>query len=227
MRVLLADDEALIRRGLTMLLSTVDGVEVVAAAHDGAEALAHLEQAPVDIVLTDARMRGMDGVALVRAIARHHPGVPVIVLTTFDLDDLVLDAVEAGAAGFLLKDTDPDDIVAAMERVLAGGMALDPRVVRTALRGRASRHDPLEVLTPTERAVAEMVSTGATNQEIAEHLCLAQGTVKNTVSALLRKLDQRDRTGLALYLVEQRAASARWEEACGSDVGSPTAGRWA
>lgn len=201
MRVLVVDDEALVRRGLTMLLSTVPGVQVVAAAHDGTEALAYLGRGGVDIVLTDARMKGLDGVGLVRAMAQEFPSVPVIVLTTFDEDALVADALAAGASGFLLKDTDPDDIVTAMEQVLGGGMALDPRVVRTALRGKPVAEDPLAVLTPAERAVAELVATGATNQEIADELCLAMGTVKNTVSALLRKLEQRDRTGLALHLV--------------------------
>lgn len=202
MRVLLVDDEALVRRGLTMLLSTVTGIEVVAAAHDGREALAYLGRGGIDIVLTDARMRGLDGVGLVHSMARDFPQIPVIVLTTFDDDALVADALAAGASGFLLKDTDPDDIVQAMRNVLEGSMALDPRVVRTALRGRRESVDPLASLTPAERAVAELVATGATNQEIADELYLARGTVKNTVSALLRKLDQRDRTGLALHVAK-------------------------
>lgn len=204
MRVVVVDDQELMRRGLTLLLSTSKEVEVVGEAADGMEALAVVNARQPDVVLTDARMPVLDGVGLVRALAEQHPGLPVIILTTFDDDDLVHEALAAGAAGFLLKDASTDDLVHAVRSVAAGGVVLDPRVARVALRGDASQRgqqvSPLSVLSPAELLVAREVATGATNSEIAATLVIAEGTVKNHVSALLRKLQQRDRTALALLL---------------------------
>lgn len=198
-RILLVDDQQLLRRGLGMLLRTVDDLDVVGEAADGREALALIPALNPDVVVSDARMPVMDGVALVAACRERHPTVPVLVLTTFDDDDLVSGALAAGAAGFLLKDTSTDELAAAVRGVADGGLVIDPRVAGVAL-GRARRSDPLAVLTPAERSVAERVAAGESNSEIAESLFLAEGTVKNHVSALLRKLDQRDRTALALML---------------------------
>lgn len=156
---------------------------------------------PDPLVLTDARMPGMDGIALVTAAADRYPDLPVIVLTTFDDDEVVLGSLGAGAAGFLLKDVSPEALADAIRAVARGDAVIDPRVTRTVLRGRRRRtDDTLAVLTPTEKVVARQVALGRTNAEIAEELVLAEGTVKNHVSALLRKLDQRDRTSLALTL---------------------------
>lgn len=211
MRVLVVDDQELMRRGLTMLLDIEDDIEVVAQAADGQQALAAVRGHGPDVVLTDARMPGMDGVALTEAMATAHPQVPVIVLTTFDDDALVQDALAAGASGFMLKDSSTDDLVHAIRSVRDGGLVLDPRVARAAVgRGRsgargvggdgAASTSPLAVLTRAERLVAGQVARGATNSEIAATLVIAEGTVKNHVSALLRKLGQRDRTSLALLL---------------------------
>lgn len=200
MRVLLVEDQQLLRRGLAMLLSTVDGIDVVAQAEDGRTALAALAETAVDVVLTDARMPGMDGVELASRCAREHPGLPVLILTTFDDDSLVQAALAAGASGFLLKDTSVDRLTAALSAVIDGGMVVDPRVARAAVRSNGSGTGPLAILTRTERLVAERVARGLTNTEIAASLVLAEGTVKNHVSALLRKLDERDRTALALTL---------------------------
>jgi len=202
-RLLLVDDQQLLRRGLSLLFETIDGVEVVGEAADGNEALAVIEKVRPDVVLTDARMPGMDGVALVTACAERHPDLPVLVLTTFDDDDLVRGAIGAGAAGFLLKDSSPEALADAIHAAHDGGLVIDPRVARAATRpprDASERRHPLTVLTPAERAVAEHVALGETNTEIAAALVLAEGTVKNHVSALLRKLDHRDRTGLALFL---------------------------
>lgn len=203
MKVLLVDDQALIRRGLTMLLQTSDQVTVVGEASDGHQALALVPTTAPDVVLSDARMPRMDGVALTRALAEHHPGLPCVILTTFDDEPLVRSALEAGAAGFLLKDSTTEDLLTALEAVRGGGLVLDPRIARLALTGQpaAPQHPPgLAALTRAERAVAAELATGATNTEIAQRLVLAEGTVKNHVSTLLHKLDQRDRTGLALLL---------------------------
>ena len=201
MRVLVVDDSELLRQGLEMLLGTVEDVEVVATAADGREALAAVNTTRPEVVLTDARMPVLDGIGLVAAMAERHPGIPVIVLTTFDDEALVRAALAAGAVGFLLKDSGVDALVGAMRSVLEGGLVLDPRVARIALRPEpAADASPLAVLTRTERAVAVEIASGASNSEIAATLFMAEGTVKNHVSALLRKLDRRDRTALALFL---------------------------
>lgn len=204
LRVLLVDDQQLLRRGLAMLLSTADGIEVSAQAAGGDEALAALGRELPDVVLTDARMPGMDGVELAERCRERWPELPVLMLTTFDDEAIVRGALAAGASGFLLKDTSTDALADAIRAVAAGGMVIDPRVARIAMSrgsdGGDGADDPLAVLTRTERLVAELVAEGRTNAEIAAELVLAEGTVKNHVSALLRKLGQRDRTGLALAL---------------------------
>lgn len=202
MKILVVDDQALMRRGLILLLSTVDGVDVVGEAADGAEALARMRVLEPDVVLTDARMPGMDGIELVGRLRQEHPDVPAVILTTFDDEPLVREALAAGAAGFLLKDSSTEDLVSALTAAADGGLVIDPRVARAALstRRKADVVSPLATLTRAERLVAAEVATGASNAEIAQRLVLAEGTVKNHVSHLLTKLDQRDRTGLALML---------------------------
>ena len=206
LRVLVVDDQQLLRRGLVMLFGTVEGVDVVAQAAHGAEALAVLRAEEVDVVLADAKMPVMDGIELVRRCAREHPGLPVLVLTTFDEPDVVQGAVAAGAAGFLLKDTSIESLAEAVRAVAQGGLVIDPRVARLALaapqndKTESSMSPVLAILTPTEREVAALVAEGLTNQEIAARMVLAEGTVKNHVSALLRKLQATDRTVLALTL---------------------------
>ncbi len=204
-RVLVVDDQQILRRGLRMLLGTVEDLEVVGEAGDGREALAMIEKVRPDVVVSDARMPGMSGIELVEAATQRHPGLPVIILTTFDEEPLVRDAVAAGVCGFLLKDVSTDTLAEAIRAVSDGGLVIDPRMARAAMSpGPAAGHDAepdaLAVLTRAERAVAVLVADGATNTEIAERLVLAEGTVKNHVSALLRKVGARDRTALALTL---------------------------
>lgn len=218
MRVVIVDDQQLMRRGLSMLLSTEDGIDVVAEAGDGREALSVIHSTRPDVVLSDAQMPVMDGVELVTELRRVHPDLPTIILTTFDDEALVRRALAAGAAGFLLKDSSTNDLVHAIGAVIDGGLVIDPRVARAALTrpgvttGPTSADiSPLAVLTRAEHAVANEVATGATNSEIAATLVIAEGTVKNHISALLRKLDQRDRTALALLLaryLEPRATGS-------------------
>lgn len=206
LRVLVVDDQQLLRRGLVMLFGTVEGVDVVAQAAHGAEALVVLRAEEVDVVLADAKMPVMDGIELVRRCVREHPGLPVLVLTTFDEPDVVRGAVAAGAAGFLLKDTSIEALAEAVRAVAAGGLVIDPRVARLALAPSRDERDEgdgppaLALLTPTEREVAALVAEGLSNQAIAARMVLAEGTVKNHVSALLRKLRAADRTVLALTL---------------------------
>lgn len=206
-RILLVDDQELLRRGVRLLLEAAGGIEVVAEAADGYEALAMIAKYQPEVVLADAQMPRMGGVELVRRCGGEHPGLPVVILTTFDTDELVRDGVRAGAAGFLLKDVSPERLAEAITAVRDGGVVIDPRVAGVALRSTAAGNaasdtadDPLALLTRTERLVATQVAAGRTNGEIAADLVLAEGTVKNHVSALLRKLAARDRTALALLL---------------------------
>ena len=207
-RVLVVDDQQLLRRGLRLLLETLDDIDVVAEAGDGREALAAITKHNPDVVLTDARMPVMDGVELVAHCAREHPGLPLIVLTTFDEDDLVTAAMAAGASGFLLKDTSTQALADAIASVAAGGIVVDPKVARVLLGGgpddKATNNaaSALDPLTPTERAVATLIAKGSTNSQIAAQLGIAEGTVKNHVSAVMRKTGIHDRTALALHIYQ-------------------------
>lgn len=198
-RVIVADDQALVREGIRTLLE-VAGIEVVAEAEDGAQAVAVIEEHAPEVALMDLRMPRHDGIWALEQLREQGSAVPVLVLTTFDDDALVRSALAAGASGFLLKDTSVEGLTTALHAILDGGMVIDPRVAKAAFRAASSQDEPLAVLTRGERMVAELVARGQTNTEIAETLVLAEGTVKNHVSALLRKLDARDRTALALTL---------------------------
>lgn len=200
--VLIVDDQQLLRRGLRMLLGTQAQIEIWGEADSGEQALALLEAGRPDVVLSDARMPpGMSGMELTRRLATQCPGLPVLILTTFDDQDVVVKAMQAGASGFLLKDISPEQLAEAIVAASKGQVTIDPRVTATAL-GRDAGHDPLTGLTPMERRVAELVAQGLRNQEIAETLVLTVGTVKNHVSSLFRKLGHTDRTALALFLRE-------------------------
>lgn len=199
-RVLIVDDQELLRHGVRMLLETEPDIDVVGEAEDGHRALAMIPELLPDVVLTDARMPGLDGRGLIRRCAAEHPGLPVLALTTFDDAPLVRGLLEDGAAGFLLKDVSIDTLADAVRQVLAGGLVIDPRVARAVL----DRDAPPAALTASEQAVADLVAEGRTNAQIADRLHLAHGTVKNTVSVLLRKFEAADRTALALRLARER-----------------------
>lgn len=207
-RAILIDDHPMLLRGLTLLFETVDGIDIVATSTDGSQALKLAEQHGADIVITDAAMPGVDGRGVVKQCCKH---VPVLVLTTFDDASLVSTLLEEGAAGYILKDVPPEELFSAIRAAADGGLVLDPRIAQHARRHHGSRSDnrggqgktnDLAVLTRAELAVAELVARGANNREIADQLYLAEGTVKNHVSALLRKMNARDRTVLALRLAD-------------------------
>jgi DNA-binding NarL/FixJ family response regulator len=210
-RVLLVDDQVLMRRGLRKLLEVEDGIEVVGEAADGVEALRLIPETRPEVALVDARMPRMDGLELIRRLLEEHPRVAAIVLTTFDDDDYVFGGLRAGARGYLLKDTPPEELVSGIEKasrdetVLGGQIA--SRVVselrrQTEPAERTSRPGD-EVLSAREVEVAKLVGVGATNREIAHRLYITEGTAKNHISKILRKLGLRDRTQLALYAVER------------------------
>lgn len=198
-RVLIVDDHEFLRRGLKLVFETFEGIELVGEAGDGREALALIPAADPDVIVTDARMTVMDGLDLVQAMKEAHPELPALVLTTFEDAELVGALINAGAAGYLLKDVGADRLQEAILAVAEGGLVLDPRIAMH-LRRRDAGEDALAVLTGSARSVGVLVAKGATNVEIAESLHLAEGTVKNHISSLLRKLGARDRTNLALTL---------------------------
>jgi len=212
-RVLVADDQALVRSGFTMLLAGEADVEVVGEAGNGAEAVALVARERPDVVLMDVRMPVMDGLEATRRITqdRSLAGTRVVILTTFDLDEYVHEALRAGASGFLLKDTLPVDLLQAV-RVVAGGDALiSPKITRRLIEEFARRPEPpaggagataLEQLTERELEVLETVARGHSNAEIAEALFVSHATVKTHVSRLLMKLGARDRAQLVMIAYE-------------------------
>ena len=211
-RVLIVDDDALVRSGLQMMLSGAPSLEVVGEAADGREVLGAVDLHRPDVVLMDIRMPQLDGIAATRLLTAQPRPPAVLVLTTFDADELVLRALQAGAAGFLLKDTPPTEIVRAIELVHAGDSMLSPTVTRrliTLVAGdsdagaRAERaRDLLATLTPRERDVALAVGRGQANAEIAATLHLSVATVKGHVSSLLNKLEADNRVQIALLVQE-------------------------
>ena len=211
-RVLIVDDDALVRSGLQMMLSGAPSLEVVGEAGDGREVLGAVDLHRPDVVLMDIRMPQLDGIAATRLLTAQPRAPAVLVLTTFDADELVLRALQAGAAGFLLKDTPPTEIVRAIELVHTGDSMLSPTVTRrliTLVAGdsdagaRAERaRDLLATLTPRERDVALAVGRGQANAEIAATLHLSVATVKGHVSSLLNKLEVDNRVQIALLVQE-------------------------
>jgi len=207
-RVLLVDDDALVRSGLRIMLAGAANLDVVAEAADGREVLGAVDLHRPDVVLMDIRMPQLDGIAATRLLAAQPNPPAVVVLTTFDADELVLRALQAGAAGFLLKDTPPAEIVRAIELVHAGDGMLSPTVTRRLISmvagdagARAEQaHDLLATLSPRERDVALAVGRGETNAEIAAALHLSVATVKAHVSRLLDKLDVDNRVQIALLV---------------------------
>lgn len=227
-RIVLVDDQTLIRQGLQILLELEEDLEVVGTAASGREALAVVEQLRPDVVLMDVRMPQLDGVAATRELLQRLPGLGVIILTTFDDDEYVFEGLKAGARGYMLKDTSAEEIVAAVRAVAAGEALIQPSIARkvvaefTRLAGgraesAARKGEPLapsapspqpsalpEPLTEREHEVLRHLSAGRSNREIAEILVITEGTVKNHVSSTLAKLGVRDRTQAVLKAQELR-----------------------
>ena len=206
-RVLIVDDDALVRAGLTMLLAAASDIEIVGEAADGSEVEHAVAEHQPDVVLMDIRMPAMDGLAATEIVRGHDPSPEVIVLTTFDTDDHVLRALRAGASGFLLKDTPPADIVRAIRAVVAGEPILSPTVTRQLIGhvtgsdgGARRRHarEQLGRLTEREREVAVAIGRGKSNAEIGRDLYMSLATVKAHVSRLLEKLKFNNRVQIAL-----------------------------
>jgi DNA-binding NarL/FixJ family response regulator len=205
-RVVIADDQALFREGLRTLLSTRAEVDVVGEAANGEEALSLVQSFAPDVVLMDLRMPLVDGIQATALIRERWPDVPVLALTTFDDDASLFGALRAGATGYLLKDVSSDTLVSAIQAAARGESFLQStvtgRVVAAFARlmdAAGPRAEALVLpLSPREREILTLLGTGASNKEIADRLCLAEGTVKNHVTSILTKLDVRDRTQAAL-----------------------------
>ena len=204
-RIALADDQALVLRGLAALLAEFHDVQIALEAHDGRALLEAIATRPVDVIVSDIRMPGLDGIALIRALRGRGDATPVILLTTFDDPEALLAAVDAGAQGFLLKDASPEDLHTAIQRVASGDTLLQP-VSLGAVRARWQESSVSSSVRLTEREISilRLVAGGYSNKEIGRSLHLSEGTVKNYISDLLVKLDCRDRTHAVLKAITQR-----------------------
>jgi DNA-binding NarL/FixJ family response regulator len=208
-RVVLADDQTLVRQGIRGLLELTGKVQVVAEAEDGEHAVEKIRALHPDVALLDVRMPRRDGVEVVRALREAKDLTPAILLTTFDDDAALLEGVRAGISGFLLKDVAVDQLLAALQTVAAGGTLILPAVTDRATRYVQAKGNAFEaaelpdVLTPREREVLRLMAGGYSNKEIADALGTAEGTVKNQASSILSKLGVRDRTRAVLKALEK------------------------
>jgi DNA-binding NarL/FixJ family response regulator len=215
-KVLIADDQALVRLGLRALLENEPDLEVVGDAADGLAAVALAAQTRPDVVLMDVRMPGLDGIEATRRIiaAPETTQTRIIVLTTFEIDEYIFDALRVGASGFLLKDTRPTDLLDAIRQVVAGGALLSPSVTRRVVRtfvGRPSRsrrpHPRWATLTDREQEIAALVAEGLSNDEIAARLVISPATARTHVSRAMLKLGARDRAQLVVFAYQSGAGS--------------------
>lgn len=216
MKVIICDDQALVREGLEMLLNLDQDIEVVATAENGFDALKLVEQHTPHLVLMDLKMPVMNGIEATREIRRKHPQVKVLVLTTYDHDDWLFDAIRAGASGYLLKDAKREEIIRAIKGTLDGKTYLDPKIAGKVMDNVNSDRKIVssrlrEALTDREWDVLSELAKGFANSEIAERLHLSEGTVRNHVSAILTKLNLTDRTQAAILAVKH-GLDAKQEE---------------
>jgi len=209
-RLLLVDDQALVRMGFRMLLEAEPGIRVVGEASNGTDAVRIAAELRPDVVLMDVRMPGLDGINTTRALLERSPGSRVIILTTFDLDEYAFGGLRAGASGFLVKDTRPEELLAAVRTVAGGEAVISGRVTRRMLELFGDRlpatdapgENTLATLTPREREILTAIGEGLSNGEIAERFVVAESTVKTHVGRVLQKLDLRDRVQAVIFAYE-------------------------
>jgi DNA-binding NarL/FixJ family response regulator len=210
-RLLLADDQPLMRTGFRMILEETDDIDIVGEAQDGTEAVRLAGELNPDVILMDVRMPGVDGIEATRQIVARNGAARVLILTTFDLDEYAFSALRAGASGFVLKDVPLDELARAIRSVASGDAVVSPRITRRLLDVYASQlpdlsgdtsgrvHAALDQLTPREQEVLLAVATGLSNTEIAEKLVVAEATVKTHVGSILAKLDLRNRVQAVIF----------------------------
>ena len=207
MKIIICDDQAIVRDGLSMLLKLDREIEIAGVAQDGLEAIELVEKEMPDLVLMDLKMPGLNGIEATRRIRARYPAVKILVLTTYDDDEWIFDAIRAGASGYLLKDTPHTEVVAAIKGTIAGGAYTDPVVTEKLLRAVADQQSQqatliTDQLTDRELDVLRVLARGLNNAAIAEVLHLSEGTVRNHSSAILAKLDLSDRTQAAVIAVK-------------------------
>ena len=208
-RVLLVDDDDLMRAGLKAVLSSDAAIEVIGEAGDGRTAVSSARRLRPDVVLMDVRMPGLDGISATREILAVSPEVKIAVLTTFEQDDYIFGALSAGASGFLLKRTKPEELIAAIHTIAEGDSLLSPSVTRRVIERMAGQPIPdsganarLEELTPREREVLELIARGLSNREIAGEFVIEESTVKTHVKRIMMKLHLRDRVQAVIFAYE-------------------------
>lgn len=209
-RVLVVDDHAVVRAGIRALLAEVEDMEVVGEAGNGGEALTLAESLCPDVILMDLVMPEVDGIQAIRQIYQRQPTAKILALTSFSSDDKVFPAIKAGALGYLLKDTEPRDLVAAIRRVYRGESSLHPRIARKVLielSHAGKRKAASQALTAREMDVLELIARGCTNQEIADRLCVSETTVRTHVSNILGRLHLTNRVQATLYALREGLAS--------------------
>lgn len=221
-KVLVADDQELIRQSLQIVLESKENIQVTGAAADGQEVIQCIRKEKPDVVLMDIRMPKMDGVQCTKIIKENYPQIKIIILTTFDDDEFVYNALKYGASGYLLKGISMDELVKAIEVVHSGRAMINPDIATKVLKlfSQLARSDysipiqesQVKELTKTEWRIIGQVERGASNKEIAETLSLSEGTIRNYLSAILNKLDLRDRTQLAIWAVQTKSVNRKLEE---------------
>jgi NarL family two-component system response regulator LiaR len=210
-RLLVTDDHAIVRKGIVALLATEPTIEVVGEAGDGREAIEQARRLAPDVILMDLLMPCVDGLGAIRAILADQPQVRILVLTSFASDDKIFPAIRAGAVGYLLKDSGPEQLVQAIHHVFRGESSLDPGIARRLVQEFSSWGKLADArdraLTEREREVLQLVAQGATNREVAERLSISEATVRSHVRSILRKLRLSSRTQAALYALREGLAS--------------------
>jgi DNA-binding NarL/FixJ family response regulator len=212
-RVLIADDDDLMRAGLVELLSGDPSIEIVGEASTGREAVERARRLGPDVVLMDVRMPDLDGIEATRELTRAVPDSSVLILTTFEQDDYIFGALRAGASGFLLKRTRPEDLIAAVHTIAAGDSLLSPSITRRVIDRMAQQptpelaaQDKLKQLTPREREVLDLIARGLSNREIARALVVEESTIRTHVKSILTKLELRNRVQIAIFAYETGAS---------------------
>jgi len=215
-RVLIVDDQVVVCEGLRVVLNASANIDVVGIANNGQQAIDAIPAAKPDLVLMDLKMPIMNGIQATEIIAEKHPDLSVLILTTYDEDEWVFDAIRAGAAGYLLKDADSSDIIAAIEGTVAGKTHIDPAVAQRLFKfvkqGAPTNQEIIDLLTERELRVLQLLAHGLTNAAIAERLFLAEGTVRNHVSNILSKLDVTDRAQATAIAWKNGLVSTKLDE---------------
>ncbi|PAV27961.1 DNA-binding response regulator [Virgibacillus profundi] len=202
-RILLAEDQVMVRQGLKLMIETDEELQVTGEADNGKEAISFCEKQAFDIVILDIRMPVMDGIEAAKVIQSRWPKTKILMLTTFDDNSYVLAALKIGVSGYILKNGDTDSLLRSIRSALTGGLAIEGHVAAKVMPVLLKReeNEPDPSLTPRERGILKCIGEGLSNDEIAERLALSVGTVKNNTSQVLNKLELRDRTQLAIYAI--------------------------